>query len=304
MIIDAAMGIRQLYRSTSGTKVRTSDYLGWIPDVPKKSDYPYASVMVGVSGGRLPLMPLPMVGEFPTSAVARNLKRMALFDQGPRGSCTGQAAANMHGIVRDVTPRSAMFVYAEARKKINELNQDNGAYTRDAVSTLCDLGVPRDDLWADTQDNLYLDPTERADLDATKRRVAQYYRMETRDDILHCIAQGYPFVFGVSVFDSLFDHGEYGYIPYPNYEREAWWGGHCMMGFGYHLQFSQTDIGKALSDQYGHAVEDEVVKGRNSWGRWGYQGSGDFYIPIRLLTDRDLCDDLWTIRRTLATATR
>jgi hypothetical protein len=106
-----------------------------------------------------------------------------------------------------------------------------------------------------------IDDAERIDVDL--------YAMK------HCLAEGYPFAFGLQLFDSFMREGNKG-IPMPNPEREESQGGHAMLCVGY-------------SDK------DRVFVVRNSWGaHWGDKGY--CYIPYDYMTNPEYCDDCWTIR--------
>jgi C1A family cysteine protease len=93
-----------------------------------------------------------------------------------------------------------------------------------------------------------------------------------------CLASGYPFVFGFSVYES-FESQEVkqtGRVPMPS-PNEQLLGGHAVLAVGY--DDSQRRF---------------IV--RNSWGKdWGMQGY--FTIPYAYLLDDNLADDFWTIRQ-------
>jgi C1A family cysteine protease len=92
-----------------------------------------------------------------------------------------------------------------------------------------------------------------------------------------CLASGYPFVFGFSVYES-FESPEVldtGVVPMPS-DGEAQLGGHAVLAVGYDDATARFII-------------------RNSWGTsWGDGGYG--YMPYAYLTDSDLAADFWTIR--------
>jgi C1A family cysteine protease len=93
-----------------------------------------------------------------------------------------------------------------------------------------------------------------------------------------CLASGYPFVFGFSVYES-FESQEVkqtGRVPMPS-PNEQLLGGHAVLAVGYDDSQRRFII-------------------RNSWGKdWGMQGY--FTIPYAYLLDDNLADDFWTIRQ-------
>ena len=92
-----------------------------------------------------------------------------------------------------------------------------------------------------------------------------------------CLASGYPFVFGFSVYAS-FESAAVattGHAPMPK-PKEALLGGHAVGAVGY-------DDAK------------QWFIARNSWGpKWGL--AGYFTLPYEYLLDENLSDDFWTIR--------
>ena len=92
-----------------------------------------------------------------------------------------------------------------------------------------------------------------------------------------CLAEGYPFTFGLELFASFQSAGSHGLIPMPDPHKDQHDGGHAMLCVGY-------------SDP------DKVFIVRNSWGDdWGDRGY--CYIPYDYMTNSDLNGDLWSIRR-------
>ena len=97
------------------------------------------------------------------------------------------------------------------------------------------------------------------------------------DQFRGCLAAGFPFVFGFSVYESFESRtvARTGEMPMPRM-RESLLGGHAVLAVGY-----DDDTGRFLA--------------RNSWGpRWGL--GGYFTMPYDYLLDAGLSDDFWTIR--------
>ena len=92
-----------------------------------------------------------------------------------------------------------------------------------------------------------------------------------------CLAAGYPFVMGFSVYES-FESEEVattGILPMPH-PNESQLGGHAVVGVG-----------------YDDATQMFII--RNSWGKsWGQHGY--FMMPYAYITNSGLADDFWTIR--------
>jgi C1A family cysteine protease len=108
--------------------------------------------------------------------------------------------------------------------------------------------------------------------------VSLYQRLvPTLNQLKGCLASGYPFVFGFTVYDSFESpavaKSSHAPMPAPG---EAVIGGHAVMAVGF-------DDSKQWF----------IV--RNSWGTtWGLKGY--FTLPYAYVTDPHLADDFWTIR--------
>ena len=92
-----------------------------------------------------------------------------------------------------------------------------------------------------------------------------------------CLASGYPFVFGFTVYQS-FESKEVattGQAPMPTSSEKAV-GGHAVMAVGYDDSQQRFTV-------------------RNSWGT-GWGAAGYFTLAYPYLIQSNLSDDFWTIR--------
>jgi C1A family cysteine protease len=92
-----------------------------------------------------------------------------------------------------------------------------------------------------------------------------------------CLAAGYPFVFGFTVYESFEsqDMAHSGVLQMPQPDEQVL-GGHAVLAVG-----------------YDDASQRFIV--RNSWGdTWGQ--AGYFTMPYAYLTTRGLASDFWTMR--------
>jgi C1A family cysteine protease len=99
---------------------------------------------------------------------------------------------------------------------------------------------------------------------------------QTLDDLQACLAAGFPFVFGFTVYASFESDyvGRTGHVSMPNwFERPV--GGHAVMAVGYDNAASTFTV-------------------RNSWGPgWGTAATS--ISPYPYMTE-SLSSDFWTIR--------
>jgi hypothetical protein len=195
------------------------------------------------------------------------------------GNCTGNAlAGNIEFLLRknnDTTDVSRLFIYYNERLLENTVNQDAGAYLRNGIKTLAKHGVCAESLWPYIPKQYSYEPTAECYEDAKKRKIALYERLISVSDIFSCLAEGYPVVCGIAIYENFESNytaatGMVG-MPQPG---EVMLGGHAVMVCGYDL------LNKTF-----------IV--RNSWGSsWGVQGY--FRLPFEYV--EKLGDDFWTIR--------
>ena len=202
--------------------------------------------------------------------------------QGELGSCTANAMAGAYeylakrqkGWAEDV---SRLFIYFNARELDGSVHEDAGSYLKSCIETLQKHGACFERTWPYNVKKVFEKPHENAYDEGVNFLIDDSERIEIDlHDMKHCLAEGYPFAFGVILFESFEKVGKDGRVTLPNPETEKSDGGHAMLCVGY----SDTD---------------EVFIVRNSWGSdWGDQGY--CYIPYDYMTNSEICGDCWTIR--------
>jgi len=122
------------------------------------------------------------------------------------------------------------------------------------------------------------EPPAKCFSDALKYKTVLYQRViQTLNQMKGCLASGFPFVFGFSVYESFESPqiAKSGIVPMPA-SSEKQLGGHAVIAVGYDDKSQRFIV-------------------RNSWGKgWGM--GGYFTLPYAYLTDDNLAADFWTIR--------
>ena len=258
---------------------------GWRPDVPDFRDHRFSATVASPAGLDLT-----------RPSLVTKVNSQPVFDQLETNSCVGNSVALLHAVVRGVSPRSRLQIYYEARRLIGETGIDEGAYIRDAIKVIANLGAGRETWWPFNPSQILADPPEKIDRDALLRRVFSYSRLETGTDYQTCLASGFPFVIGISCFDGLFGPQASigGILNFP-LSGERNWGGHAIVIYGHDPDFRNSTWGKTAAAA-GYTVPARAYIARNSWGpRWGRSGS--FAIDAMFLENSYLADDAWTIRK-------
>ena len=171
-----------------------------------------------------------------------------------------------------------MFIYYNERVIEHTVDSDSGAQIRDGVKSVHKLGAPPETDWPYDINQFSQKPPEQAYTDAKNYQAILYQRVTpTLGQLKGCLASGYPFVFGFTVYES-FESQEMantGHLGMPG-TGEKQLGGHAVLAVGYE-DSSQTFIV------------------RNSWGAdWGIKGY--FTMPYPYLLQGTLASDFWTIR--------
>jgi C1A family cysteine protease len=254
-------------------------WYGWRPDLPDQHDFKFSVTHPGVPVEQLP------------DTVDLRPNCSPIEDQGALGSCTANALVGAleylerngdpaNHVQPDATPTnlSRLFVYYNERAMEGTVNEDSGAYIRDGVKCLNKFGVCPESLVPYNIGKFTRKPTPTAYKRALSHRINLYSRLSTEADMLNCLAVGFPFVFGFTVYESFESEAvaSVGEVPMPAPDEQVL-GGHAVLCVGYNRS-------------------NQMFTVRNSWGKdWGDHGY--FYMPFAYLTDRNLSDDLWSIRR-------
>ncbi|HEY7157685.1 MAG TPA: C1 family peptidase [Gemmataceae bacterium] len=245
-------------------------HYGWIRDLPDHRDVLYSA-------------PIAQLQALPTKVDLRP-QCPPVYDQGQLGSCTGNGIAGAfefdeikQKLPHEFTP-SRLFIYYNERVIEGTVDTDSGAQIRDGIKSVVKQGVCDEKDWPYDIAKFTKRPPATCFQNAEKHKVTSYQRLvQNLAQMKGCLASGYPFVFGFTVYDS-FESDEVaknGQVPMPA-PSESVLGGHCVMAVGYDDAQSRFII-------------------RNSWGtKWGMKGYCT--MPYSYLSQHDLSSDFWTIR--------
>lgn len=254
-----------------GSSIKNRQFsFGWRRDLPDMRDLAYSA-------------PLGVIRNLPPQVDLRQ-HCPPVVNQGHLGSCTANAIASAHffdqikqGATRAFQP-SRLFIYYNERAIENTVTIDAGAHIRDGVKSIAKDGVCREELWDYIESSFADKPSTAAYKEALDHQALIYMRVQqTLGQLKGCIADGYPFIFGFTVYESFQTEevAKTGIVPLPS-GSESVLGGHAVLAVGY------------------DDTKQRVIV-QNSWGtEWGDQGF--FYMPYSYITDVDLAADFWTIR--------
>ena len=240
------------------------------PDIPDHNDYRFSNIR-----------------QFETSALPRHYSIFKhappVVDQGNLGSCTANAIAScvyydlkQSAALEDFQP-SRLFIYYQERFLQGTVDSDSGASVRIGMKACHNYGTPHEVLWPYDVSYWRTKPSAFAYEDGLKFLASSYFRLDNTKlhDLKDCIYQGFPFVFGFSVYESFEKIESDGIMPMPA-PTEKNLGGHCVWAGAY------NDKRKAF-------------KCRNSWGSdWGI--NGNFWMPYEFIMNPDYAMDFWTLR--------
>jgi C1A family cysteine protease len=202
-----------------------------------------------------------------------------VWDQGDIGSCVAQSLAStiMFCMKKPFVP-SRLFIYYCARVISNlNTNEDTGVEMRMGCKAIAKYGFCNEDLFPYNTDYKLM-PSKNAFEEALKHRNYIYESLPIEvDAMMSCLDEGYPFVIGIMVHNTMFDQDVItsGNMKTPNNQDELV-GGHAITIVGYNKEKQHFIV-------------------RNSWGeKWGNQGYGT--IPFSYIGNKELALDAWVLK--------
>ena len=262
------------------TTLKVNKY-GWRPDKPDARDHMFTALMPPAS---LPTV-VDLRPNFPTAYNQQNL-----------GSCTANSigAVVAFGLIKQkilLNPGnsympSRLFIYYNERVMEGTISEDAGAEIRDGIKSINTQGVCSESEWPYIVNKFTVAPSKQCYIDALKHKSLAY--QSVNQDIISiqsCLAGGFPFSFGFTVYDSFESDAvaRTGVVPMP-LMTESVLGGHAVVGVGYNATMKPSMTG----------IPPQTFIVRNSWGpSWGKKGY--CFMPFAYLTDKNLSSDFWKI---------
>ena len=243
--------------------------LNWKPDLPDFRDFFFSSLLD--------------INRIPQHVDLRNFCS-PIENQGQTSSCTAHAISGALEFLEDKFKEphfarvSRLFVYYNERAYEGEQGKDGGGYIRDGIKSVGQYGAALEAIWPFDPARIDDKPSPEAYQDAASRKFTHYYRINSFHSQLKCLAEGFPFTVGLTLYESFMSNevAATGMVPMPHPDEKLE-GGHAVLVVGY------------------DRVNKHVII-RNSWGTdWG--DSGYFYLPFDYISNPDLADDMWTVRK-------
>lgn len=281
--------------------MKTKYPLGWVRDLPDIRDY--------APGDTKGHVPRNRVVKEARSDVARWFQKSAALgdndlqtrvdlssyfpeveDQGGIGSCTANAGVGLleyyeRRAFGRHTDASRLFLYKVTRNLLGWTG-DTGAYLRTTMAAMALFGALPEAEYPYDEARFDLEPSAFAYAYAQNFQSLTYFRLDQvgiapsalLQRIKRFLQNGYPSMFGFSVYDYGNAQGEFAF-PTP---ASTLLGGHAVVAVGY-------DDDRAIGGQKG------ALKIRNSWGTgWGENGCG--WLPYAYVL-HGLADDFWSLFR-------
>ena len=198
-------------RVNGGLRARPIERFGWVPDLPDARDFMFSA-------------PEAILTKLPTK-VDLTAKMPPVYDQGQLGSCTANAIGAAFEFdqvkqgYKDFMP-SRLFIYYNERAMEGTIDTDSGAMIRDGIKSVAKVGVCAEDTWAYDISKFTREAAHQGLHARRKKHQALLYQrvIPTLHQLQGCLAAGYPFVFGFSVYESFMsaDVAKTGEVPLPD----------------------------------------------------------------------------------------
>jgi len=202
-----------------------------------------------------------------------------VYDQGKIGSCTAIALCSIYEYDTTNFIGSKLFLYYNERLLINQTENDSGAYIKDGIECLKTYGICEEKYWKYTIDNLFKEPSKEAYNNAKNNYLIEGINIPNELEIIkYWLNKNEPIALSIAIYSNFmnFSSARTGKIGIPR-ENDKFIGGHAIVLCGYDENKKEFIL-------------------RNSWGiYWG--DNGYFYLPYDYITNKDLCNDLWIIRK-------
>jgi C1A family cysteine protease len=249
-----------------GILMRSNRRYGWRPELPDYRDYLYSTIQPKIS--------LPKKVDLRTIC-------SKVENQEELGSCTAQAIVGGLEFLEcknrtNFYDISRLFIYYNERVLENSVNEDAGAMIRDGIKTLVRWGYCSEVLCPYITKDFAKKPSIKAYNEAKRHIISSYHKVLNLKEMLKCLAEGYPVVFGIMVYEGFTteEATKTGIINMPE-ANESPIGGHAILAVGYNQ-------------------ETQRIIFRNSYGEsWGDSGYGT--LPYEYINK--LANDFWTIRK-------
>jgi C1A family cysteine protease len=274
--------------------------LGWLPDVPKPSDYTEGHPEVAPLLGRTRLAGQVGAVHAPAAPPPKmDLKNWfsPIEDQGALGSCTANAAVGLleyfeRRSKNKFIDASRLFIYKVERNLLGWTG-DTGAYLRTAMEALVLFGAPPERYWPydgqpeSSNSHFDVEPPAFCYALGASFQALKYFRLDSPGitppqvlaKIKSYLASGFPSMFGFPVYSEFDNPLPGGLVAFPG-PGSHYRGGHAIVAAGY-------DDNLMIGNDKGALLI------RNSWGTgWGNGGYG--WMSYRYVTE-DLAEDWWTM---------
>jgi C1A family cysteine protease len=243
---------------------------GWLKDEPDIRDFLFGSI-----DNQKTYLPVDLR---PNCPPVLNQKTLA--------SCTAFGAIGLVQFARKkqkfkkLWQPSPLFTYYATRVLQGTPTQDSGASVRNALKSVAKDGVVEERLYPYIIEKFATKPSDSLYKKAIDFQALSYRRLNdgSLTEMQECLDQGYPFIFGMLIFESFIKCPSNGIVPMPNIKKERSYGGHCLMCVGW----------KMINNSIYFILQ-------NSWSTaWGENGY--CYVPAEYITNPKLACDFWMIQ--------